>query len=35
MFIPVHDPDAAIGFYAARREFLEKSHDVAVRFAMA
>jgi NitT/TauT family transport system substrate-binding protein len=28
-------PDAAIGFYAARREFLEKSHDVAVRFAMA
>ncbi len=28
-------PDAAIGFYAARKEFLEKSHDVAVRFAMA
>ena len=28
-------PDAAIGFYAARKEFLEKSHDVAVRFAVA
>lgn len=28
-------PDAAIGMYAARKEFLEKTHDVAVRFAMA
>src|SRR5690349_13545304 len=28
-------PDAAIGMYAARKEFLDKSHDVAVRFAMA
>ena len=28
-------PDAAIGMYAARREFLEKTHDVAVRFAVA
>jgi len=28
-------PDAAIGMYAARKEFLEKNHDAAVRFAMA
>jgi len=28
-------PDAAIGMYAARKEFLQKNHDVAVRFAMA
>jgi NitT/TauT family transport system substrate-binding protein len=28
-------PDAAIGMYAARKEFLDKNHDVAVRFAMA
>src|SRR5215831_17302591 len=28
-------PDAAIGMYAVRKEFLEKNHDAAVRFAMA
>jgi NitT/TauT family transport system substrate-binding protein len=28
-------PDAAIGMFAARKEFLDKNHDVAVRFAMA
>jgi NitT/TauT family transport system substrate-binding protein len=28
-------PDAAIGMYAARKEFLEKNRDAAVRFAMA
>jgi NitT/TauT family transport system substrate-binding protein len=28
-------PDAAIGMFAARKEFLEKNHDAAVRFAMA
>ena len=28
-------PDATIGMYAARKEFLEKNHDAAVRFAMA
>jgi NitT/TauT family transport system substrate-binding protein len=28
-------PDAAIGLYAARKEFLEKNRDAAVRFAMA
>jgi NitT/TauT family transport system substrate-binding protein len=28
-------PDAAIGTYAARKEFLDKNHDAAVRFAMA
>src|SRR5215470_10974649 len=28
-------PDAAIGVYAARKEFLEKNRDVVVRFAMA
>jgi NitT/TauT family transport system substrate-binding protein len=28
-------PDAAIGMYAARKEFLEKTRDVAVRFAIA
>src|SRR5262245_20160323 len=28
-------PDAAIGVYAARKEFLDKNHDAAVRFAMA
>lgn len=28
-------PDAAIGLYAARRDFLDKNRDVVVRFAMA
>jgi NitT/TauT family transport system substrate-binding protein len=28
-------PNAAIGMYAARKEFVEKNHDAAVRFAMA
>ena len=28
-------PDAAIGMYAARKEFVDKNHDAAVRFAMA
>jgi NitT/TauT family transport system substrate-binding protein len=28
-------PNAAIGMYAARKEFLEKNRDAAVRFAMA
>jgi NitT/TauT family transport system substrate-binding protein len=28
-------PDAAIGMYAARRDFLAKNRDAAVRFAMA
>ncbi|HEY1541015.1 MAG TPA: ABC transporter substrate-binding protein [Xanthobacteraceae bacterium] len=28
-------PDAAIGMYAARRDFLTKNRDAAVRFAMA
>jgi NitT/TauT family transport system substrate-binding protein len=28
-------PDAAIGTFAARKDFLEKNHDAAVRFAMA
>jgi NitT/TauT family transport system substrate-binding protein len=28
-------PDAAIGMYVARKEFLEKNHDLLVRFAMA
>ena len=27
-------PDAAIGMYSARRDFLTKNHDAAVRFAM-
>jgi NitT/TauT family transport system substrate-binding protein len=28
-------PDAAIGMFAARKDFLAKNHDAAVRFAMA